>query len=270
MSKISDPELLKQLDAPEAGDPGRVEGGWKVGDPIDLLQGISQGLIDPVEGIVQLAEKSTGWKIAPQNVRDWARNYRNQARSTMLGVGGEVVGNIAPALVLPGGAMGTAASLGERAIAGAVAGGLQPVSGGGDYWRAKANQAILGGLTGGGLAPLARQAARIAPFLGHTAAHMHFIPGAGVRLGQLAAMPISGAARQVAKLPAGASGAVAGMPYGARPLETPSGRLYVTPNRPQPSSPAAAADNSDVNRSAKGDRLPATPSRRAADREDDQ
>jgi hypothetical protein len=236
MSEVTNPELLNQLNAPQAGDPGRVPGGWQFGNEIDLLQGVSQGLIDPVEGLVQLAERSTGWKMAPQSVRDWARNWRRQARSTMLGAGGEVAGNVLPAVLFPA---GTAAALGERAVAGAVAGAAQPVSGGGNFWLTKAGQAVLGALTGGAAPVAANAVGGIAPALGHMASHMMGFPRAGVQLMQGLASPISGLARQAAQLPAGSYGAVSGMARGESPLGTTS----VSPDQPQPPPAAAPAES---------------------------
>jgi hypothetical protein len=236
MSEVTDPELLKQLN--QTGGPGssRVEGGWKLGNEIDLLQGVSQGLIDPVEGLVQLAERSQHWVRAPQGLRDWARSYRRQARSTMLGVGGEVAGNVLPAVLFPA---GTAAALGERAVAGAIAGAAQPVSGGGNFWRTKAGQAILGGLTGGAAPVAANAVGGIAPALGQMASHMMGFPRAGVQLMQGLASPISGLARQAAQLPAGSYGAVSGMTRGESPL----GTTPVSPDQPQPPPAAAPAES---------------------------
>jgi hypothetical protein len=232
MSEVTDPELLKQLNSPSgaAGDPGRVEGGWKIGNELDLLQGVAQGLIDPVEGIVQLAEKSTGWDIAPQGVKDWARNYRKQARSTMLGIGGEVAGNIAPSLLLPGGAAGTAASWGERALTGAVAGMAQPVSGGGDYWQTKKAQMAAGGIGGAALPPVAGVAGRTIGAIPSGIMHLLHRGSPAVPLANLATQAAS-------RLRPGAIGAVGGMARGGSPLETPEGRLRVTRDAPTPSEP---------------------------------
>lgn len=235
MSEVNDPKLLEQLNDPShaisGGDPQIPQSSMKIGDPVDLLHGVMQGLIDPIEGITQLAEKSTGWTLAPESVKNWAREYRNRARSTAMGIGGEVVGNIAPALMFPG---TTAASLGERAIAGAVAGGAQPVSGGGDYWRTKADQAV-GGAIGGAIGPGAIGAgARAAPFLMHPkTAIMHWLRGH--------ASPTMGAlAQRAAGLPGGTYGALIGEEQGRRPVGEPSGRLYITPqDRPQPAPPPA-------------------------------
>jgi hypothetical protein len=250
MSEVTDPELLKQLDDPQAGDPGRVEGGWKVGNELDLLQGVIQGTIDPVEGIVQLAEKSGNWHLAPQATRDWARNYRKQAQSTMLGMGGEVLGNVAPSLLWPAAGVASAAS---RALAGTIAGALQPVSGSGDYWRTKRAQALLGGLGGVGLPALAGQAARAGPALATAAGHAAGIPRFILNTMHGVAAPFSNAAQYAARTQGGREGALAGMVRGRNPLEA-------TPQAAAQSAPSAAlADDSGVNRSAKGDRLAVTP-----------
>jgi hypothetical protein len=228
MSEVTDPELLKQLNSPSgaAGDPGRVEGGWKLGNELDLLQGVAQGLIDPVEGIVQLAEKSTGWNLAPQGIKDWARDYRKQARSTMLGMGGEVVGNLAPSLI-PGGAIGTGAAWADRALTGAVAGMAQPVSGGGDYWQTKRAQTALGGAGGAVVPPVAGAAGRTIAAI--PSSIMHFLHRGSP------AVPLANLATQAAsRLSPRAVGAVGGMARGGSPIETPEGRLRVTRDAPSP------------------------------------
>jgi hypothetical protein len=232
MSEVTDPELLKQLNSPSgaAGDPGRVEGGWKLGNELDLLQGVAQGLIDPVEGIVQLAEKSTGWDLAPQGVKDWARDYRKQARSTMLGMGGEVAGNLAPSLIPGIGPLGTGAAWADRALIGSVAGVAQPVSGGGDYWQTKKAQEAAGAIGGAVLPPLAGAAGRT--FAAIPSSIMHFLHRGSP------AVPLANLATQAAsRLSPRAVGAVAGMARGGSPLETPEGRLRVTRDAPPPSEP---------------------------------
>jgi hypothetical protein len=270
MSKVNDPELLKQLDAPQAGDPGRVQGGWEFGTATDLLQGVAQGLIDPIEGLVQLAERSTDWKIAPQGVRDWARNYRKQARSTMMGMGGEIVGNIAPAFVVPGAG---GASFLSRALGGAVAGGLQPVSGGSDsdYWRTKRDQMAMGAVGGSTLPALAGQVARAGPALAHAAGHAAGIPRAILNTMHGLALPITNLAQRAATSEGGREGAVAGMLRGQNPLPPPD-RLYVSPpdRRPPPAPPSASDDDDvSVNRAVKSDRRSISP-RAADDQEDSQ
>src|SRR5882672_11194374 len=116
----------------EPRKPGE-KGPLKIGDPVEFLRGVSQGVMDPIEGLVQLAEKSTGWNIAPEGLRNWAREYRKQAQSTIAGQGGEVVGNIA-GFMIPGmvaarmPALFSAAGLGGRAIMGAAGGLAQPVT----------------------------------------------------------------------------------------------------------------------------------------------
>lgn len=241
MSKITDPDLLKQLNAAEVtGDPTPVAGGWQFGDAVDLLQGVSQGLIDPIEGITQLAEKSTGWHIAPQAVKDWARNYRKQARSTMLGVGGEVAGNIVPGVL--GGEVGEVPMV-ARALSGAALGAAQPVSGGGNYRRTKMDQAIWGGLGGAALPAVAGLAGRAAPYLAHAAAAAHGIPRAVLHgLRGLAYIP-SGLSDLASQVPGGTYGRVIGMAQGRSPIETPSGRLYITPQKQTTAPPPSADDD---------------------------
>jgi hypothetical protein len=158
----------------------------RIGDAMDALRGVAQGWLDPVEGIVQLAEKTTGWKVAPEGLRDWAREFRNRAQSTFAGQAGELAGNVInPVYAIPAAAVargaalaGRAASgvlgagraartlgsamapggLAARALGGAAGAAMAPVSGGGDYWHTKGNQALLGGLVGGTLPALAEQA----------------------------------------------------------------------------------------------------------------
>lgn len=242
MSKITDPKLLEQLNA--GTDIPRVEGGWKVGDATDLLHGVMQGLIDPVEGIVQLAEKSSGWKLAPQGVKDWARQYREKARSTMLGIGGEVVGNIAPAVLMPeisGPAWaGRFAPLVSRAATGGAFAEMQPVDSGQDYWRAKRNQAITGMAAGGAMPPVTGVASRVVS-----------APLAVLRMltGQ---MPhgLHGLAA-AARLPSAAWGTASGA---ANRASAPEDREPAAP-APTP-APAATTDRSMlVQRSGKGGRL---------------
>ena len=226
MTEVSDPELLKQLnEGPGSNVLEMAPQGLKIGDEIDLLRGVSQGLIDPIEGIVQLAEKSTGWELAPDSVRSWAREYRKKAQSTAMGIGGEVVGNIAPALVFPA---GTAASLIERGIAGGIAGGVEPVSGGGDYWRTKAGQVAAGAITGGAAPAISGAVGRMAPAISQARGVPGWIRGT---LG-LGATPLSAIAN---RLPTGGGpyGAVAGVARGANPTGTPD-RVRIGP----PTAPA--------------------------------
>ena len=219
MPEITDPELLKRLNAGRTSEPdtagtsGRGERKFQLIGPepeIDLLRGVAQGLIDPVEGIVQLAEKSTGWKMAPESLRNWAREFRSRVQSSGPGIAGEVVGNVAPALFSGG---MTAMPLTARLVAGAAGGAMQPVSGSADYWKTKLGQSVLGGVAGGSLPALAAAASAAPRWAASKVlpkAVMHWWPqstGQGT-LTNLAQ-----------RLGAAAPGRVAGEVRGARPYE---------------------------------------------------
>ena len=150
MPVVTDPNLVQQLDAlrprpepkeePRKGRDGIHLGKYRVGNEIDLARGVGQGLLDPVEGAAQFAEHvlkkfAPDAKVAPDALRKWARDYRKEARSSIAGVGGEVIGNLAPGLITGGLTQGL--GWGSRLLGGAAAGALQPVSGDGDFWRTK-------------------------------------------------------------------------------------------------------------------------------------
>ena len=90
MPEVTDPALLKELNAsrvpptPEEGKPRPRR--KRIGDFTEGAVGVSQGLLDPVEGAAQFAEQvlqklAPGTKVAPDSVRNWARDWRNRARS---------------------------------------------------------------------------------------------------------------------------------------------------------------------------------------------
>lgn len=254
MSKITDPALLKQLneEAP-AGDPARapprVEGGYKLGNEIDLMAGVAQGVIDPIEGIVQLAEKSSGWHLAPEGVKNMARALRNRAQSSALGIGGEVAGNLLPMIIAP---EAEAAGWLGRAAAGAARAGMQPVSGGkdNDYWATKGAQLAGGAAAGPAGAALARGAGKVAPYLpfvGHPLTGIaHLVRSA---MGKHSNPPISQLANAASRLPSAGYAATAGMARGAVPIKgdqqapEPSKDEDTTPPPPpaKPAPPPAVA-----------------------------
>jgi len=202
----------------EPRKPGEKEP-LKLGEPIDVLRGVSQGLLDPVEGLVQLAEKTTGWDLAPKGLRDWARDYRKKAQSTVLGQGGEIGGNLLWSAVPGVGAARTAALAGRvapwlgRATVGAVGGMAAPVSGGGseeDYWRAKQNQASLGAIGGTALPAIAGAAARA----GQIPAHISYYHPLASSLANVAAQGAGAAGRGLQTIAPEAAGAAAGEIWG--------------------------------------------------------
>jgi hypothetical protein len=162
-----------------AGPPGET---MRWGSASDVLDGVMQGLLDPIEGMVQLAEHAGGHKIAPDSLRNWARDYRKKVQGSWFGQGGEFLGNAATfAIPFAGAARGAAAAntalravpAAARAIEGATAAELQPVSGGGDYWKTKRSQAVGGAALGSTLPALAKGAGYVAPWLTRfTAGHM--------------------------------------------------------------------------------------------------
>lgn len=125
---------------------------------INILKGILQGGLDPVEGAIQLGEHIAGSKIPLDTWRKTLRDFRKDVRSTPEGRIGEFGGNVA-VLGVPGMAAmrGAAmAGLGARTLSGAVGGAtsgmMQPVQGArndADYWATKGGQAALGTLAGG-------------------------------------------------------------------------------------------------------------------------
>lgn len=231
-------KLQKRLgNDPRTGErlkPGQGIPKW--GDPVEFGKGAIQGaVLDPIEGLIQLAEKSTGWR-APNafGLRDWARDYRARVQGTHLGQAGEVVGNVA-GLALPGGAVARgvtgatravgaasralgAANVGRRihqaagvvgrGTAGALAGEAMPVQGAQsdeEYWRAKNNQALLGLGIGSTLPAVAQAASRYGA---------HLPSGTGAWWHHPFAAAVGPAARGAGSIgqrisPAGAAGAAA-------------------------------------------------------------
>ena len=275
MSEVSDPELLRQLNdpasAPGGGDPRiPVGGGMKLGDPYDAARGGMQGLLDPVEGLAQFAEWVAGRQLTPDSLRNWARDFRKQARSTYAGIGGEVAGNVA-GMAIPGailgklGLLGQATSLGgraaEAAAAGAASGVVQPVEGGGDYGRAKINQALLGGVAGplGGAA--VGQAAKALPYVLHPVGGVtHAIMQALGKSSNLPSSTIGNLAQQLkprwygtgAGMYEGANPPPAAAPAPARPAAEPPA-APPPPPAPRPPAAQATAGAQSFNRRFKGD-----------------
>lgn len=158
------------------------------GDLRELGIGLAQGVIDPVEGLAQLAEHVSGVHTPmPDSVRNWFRDLRKRAQSTRAGQAGEIVGNIG-GLAIPGSvvargvglagkgaglvgrAVGLPAGFAGRAGTGLVAGVAEPVQGAPSdeaYWHTKANQAIAGLGIGSTLGPVASGLAGIVPPVTH-------------------------------------------------------------------------------------------------------
>ena len=210
MPEITDPELLKELNAHRVST-APVKG--RGTNEIDVAAGIAQGLIDPVEGLVQILERSTGKKLAPERVRDLARTLRDRAQASGLGIAGEVVGNILPAILTMGeSAPLTAASILPRAAAGATMGALQPVRGDSDFWNTKVRQALLGAGAGVTLPALASAARRLPSAVLHGTGLPAWLAH---RMGSVVSVP----AGAIESLPSGMSGRVAGLYRGTHPTE---------------------------------------------------
>jgi hypothetical protein len=172
--------------APEGAPRDRPEN-TPSGDLSDFGHGLVQGFVfDAAEGLGQMIERETGKKIATGKLRDWLKNFRDEAQKTWAGTAGEVTGEIG-GLAVPGGAIarGTAAGakvLGAgsilapaigRTLAGGVVGGLTPVEGAPnqeEFEHTKTNQMIGGGLASWALPGIARAASRM-PTTGHIWAH---------------------------------------------------------------------------------------------------
>lgn len=194
--------------AAAGSDPANpAEHGRRLGDPVDMLKGVMQGWLDPIEGLAQLAEKSTGWKLAPKELRDWARDYRNRVQSTPMGQIGEFAGNIVnPTSFIPGAGAARAIPMMVRAGVGAAGGAAQPVSGDQDYWRTKANQALLGAVTGASLPAVAAAARRAGQVPTHFSIFHPFTSGVlNTGLGAVAAT-----GRQLGRVSPGAAGLAVG------------------------------------------------------------
>jgi hypothetical protein len=90
--------------ASSSGDDTSAEDRSEGGGIGSYVKGIGQGLLDLPEGAAQLAEKgiqqiAPNFRIVPQGLRDWAREYRRDVESTTAGQLGEFTGGIAPALI---------------------------------------------------------------------------------------------------------------------------------------------------------------------------
>lgn len=173
----------------------------------DVTIGFGQGALDPIEGLIQLAEKGTGLHLAPQWLRNWAHDYRTRAQSTTMGQIGEVAGNIFnPAYLIPGVAPARAATLGGRALIGAGAGLTQPVEGDSNYWKTKGWQAAAGAL-GGSIAPTLGSVMAKARGLTPHWSSMH--PGASVA-GMVLNPVVGGTGELLERIPPGPAGRAAG------------------------------------------------------------
>lgn len=154
----------------------------------DIFYGVGQGLLDPIEGMVQMAEHVANHKIAPDTVRNWAKDFRKNVQSTWAGRAGELGGNIA-GLALPGAGLARTVSGMARAIpkvsaavgdivgsgtSGALMGESIPVQGAqteDEYWNTKRNQAAAGALAGGTLPSVARGLRSVVPPSAHFSYH---------------------------------------------------------------------------------------------------
>jgi hypothetical protein len=163
---------------PLGGDPVATSL-WdkKGGTPLDVIKGIGQGLIDPIEGAVQLAEHISHKKLAPDFIRKMARDYRKNVQSTIAGEAGELGGNVAGAFILPGMTIGRGLTgvggIVARGLGGAAVGAMQPVEGAtssDDFLGRKEQQASIGALATG-LPSVVGQLGRIAPTATHMAIH---------------------------------------------------------------------------------------------------
>jgi len=140
--------------------------------------GIVRGIRDPLDAAAQMATRGLE-AIAPsgssfekfmreqrENVegvnKEAERDYReNWRRGEDVGMDvGRIGGNIASAVAIPVGAVGTAATMPARAAQAARAGGImglfQPVNdpdSAGDFWKQKAGQGAVGAVTGGVAGP---------------------------------------------------------------------------------------------------------------------
>lgn len=136
--------------------------------PANLAAGVGQGLLDPIEGGVQLLEHAPyiGGAVSaaiPSGLREGARRFRQRAEASTAGEIGEVAGNILPFLFQPelGLARGLAAvpkigkalGFGGRVLErGTLPAALEPVdtSQGGDFASQKLAQTAVGTVLGTG------------------------------------------------------------------------------------------------------------------------
>jgi len=139
--------------------------------PANLAAGFGQGLLDPIEGLGQMAEHlplvgGAVRAMIPDALRNWAKNYQRRVGASTAGEIGEFAGNVVPWLFQPELAAGriastvprVAARIAERATLPAT---LQPVpQPGNDFWTQKGEQAAVGTALGAPLEAVAGSAAR--------------------------------------------------------------------------------------------------------------
>lgn len=127
----------------------------------NAIYGAVKGLADPIYGLSQLAMhglKATGNKYLGEKsdqldatIGNVEKQYQADTPGSFAAGLGRVTGSVAPFL-MSGGASAPASLptlIGRGAATGAALGTTQPVNEGGDYWKEKATQAAIGGVTGG-------------------------------------------------------------------------------------------------------------------------
>lgn len=195
----------------------------------DFGRGFRQGLVDPIDGAIEIANHVVSRTLTPERLQEWQRSAQ---QAGWTGTAGRVLGNVInplnlipaswagrAAAVLP--LAGRAATAARAAVGGATAAGLHPVGKTDDYTMSKLGQVALGGATAGSLGALASQAAatvRTTPG-GHLAAHMFghalglpwylrypFVRAVGPSISQAG----QAGARTLGSIPPGSAGAAAG------------------------------------------------------------
>ena len=145
------------------GQPGHQPPADFGSTPLNFAAGVGQGLLDLPEGAAQLAEHipyvgGAVRAVIPNSLRDWAKNYRQRAESTIAGEVGEFAGNVLPAFLQPelgiaraGEAVpyiGKALGFGGRVLErGTLPATVQPVDASkskDDFWDRKKLQAEIG------------------------------------------------------------------------------------------------------------------------------
>jgi hypothetical protein len=160
--ELSPDQTVPEID-PGAGPAGsaapheRSRPPLRLGNPEDILAGLAQGVLDPIEGIGQLIEHATGKQVPLGVIRKWANALEERAHSSILGNISEFGGNLAYAAIPGAFGAGGSSSLGALArIAAGAGGGLAaPVESDKPYWRSKLNQAAIGAVGGGLAGPIA-------------------------------------------------------------------------------------------------------------------
>jgi hypothetical protein len=94
-----------------ANDTSTYDLPWYGNFGAGLLQG---AILDPAEGLGQLAERATGFRLAPQGVRDWANKMDRTVQGSGWGKAGEIGGALG-SLAVP---LGVASKLGTLAKVG--------------------------------------------------------------------------------------------------------------------------------------------------------